>query len=170
MLNSRIKMVAYNYYFFGGVSNSYGFATDNQISYEVKFKPSDYLFEGSLPFAVTAFEFAIEIEENPDNISPPLDPKIPHTVAAIFRDFFTNNDEQVIVYICDSSDARQAVRRRKFNQWVEAFKGNEYLKIDAEIVESAKVTYYNSLILKSSHPKRQAIIDAFISITDEQGK
>lgn len=160
----------YNFLFLGGRNNSYAFVTDNQISYEVKFKDSSYLFDGRLEFPVIAFEFILEIEENPDSVRPPLDAKIPYTVAAIFRDFFAKNDEQVIIYICDSSDSRQAIRRRKFNQWVELFKGNEFLKIDAEIVESSKITYYNSLILKTNHPNRQTIIDVFISLADEQEK
>lgn len=82
-----MNVLAYNYLFFGGINNSYAFVTDNQINYEVKFKDSSYLFDGRLEYFVKAFEFVLEIEENPDNLRPPLDPKIPHTVAAIFRDF-----------------------------------------------------------------------------------
>lgn len=163
-------MDKYDYIYVGGENNSFYFITDNKIVYEIKFKDSSYLFDGRLEFPIVAFEFVLEIEENPDNVRPPLDNKIPYTVAAIFRDFFAKNDEQIIIYICDSSDAKQAIRRRKFNQWVEFFKGNEFLKIDLEIEESSKITYYNSLILRTNHPNRQIIIDVFISLADEQEK
>lgn len=166
----EIQQNSYPFYFVGGQNNSYAFVTNVKISYEIKFKSSDYIFDNRLDFSVSAYEFVVEILINPTNKKPALDPQIPFTIASIFIEFFQKNDEQVIVYICDSSDVRQEARRRKFNQWVELFKGNKFVKIDTKIVESEMITYYNSIILRTDNPRRAEIIDAFINLADEQQK
>lgn len=161
---------SYNYFFFGGIENSYAFETDSQISYEVKFKSSSYLFEGYTDYSVAAFEFVIKVAINTTGKSPALDSKIPFTIASIFRDFFSKNNEQVVIYICDSSDRKQAARRRKFNQWVDVFKGDEFVKIDTEIIEPSGVVYYNSIIIRADNPLRTEITQAFIHLSDDQVK
>jgi hypothetical protein len=160
----------YDYYFGGGVNNSYYFSTDNEIEYVVKFKDTSYIFDGRLEFEVSAFEMVIEIEENPSGIKPPLDSKMPLTIATIFKDFCEKFNERVIIYICDSSDVRQEARRRKFNQWVDLFKGDDFMKFDTEIKENEKITYHSSLIIKSDNPYKLQIIGAFIDLGKEQEK
>jgi Family of unknown function (DUF6169) len=160
----------YSFKFEGGYQNSYNFDTDNFISYDIKFKPSDYIFEGRTPFYVPTFELSITVAVNETGKNPPLDLRVPYTIASIFLDFYKQNNGQVIVFICDSSDARQEVRRRKFNQWVELFKGNEYLKFDTKIIDPLGPIYYNSIILKTNNPYRDQIIQSFIDLADEQIK
>jgi len=41
----------YNFIFRGGHNNSYTFDTNYQITYEVKFKPSSYLFDERYQFS-----------------------------------------------------------------------------------------------------------------------
>ncbi|MEY3417525.1 MAG: hypothetical protein RL060_1637, partial [Bacteroidota bacterium] len=73
----------YSYFFVGGLNNSYFFETVNDIIYEIKFKPSSYLFDNhiNLDIADLVFEFVIGIAEKPANLKPPLDKKISVTVA-----------------------------------------------------------------------------------------
>jgi hypothetical protein len=149
---------------------SYSFDTHNLISYDVKFKPSDYLFEGRTDFYMPTFELSITVAVNETGKNPPLDPRVSFTIAAIFHDFYKENKGQVVVFICDSSDTRQMVRRRKFNQWTDSFKGNEFVKFDVEILDPSGVIYYNSIILRSDNPHRSQIIDSFIDLANEQTK
>jgi Family of unknown function (DUF6169) len=160
----------YPFRFKGGEQSLYEFDTDNVISYDVRFKPCDYIFEGRVDFHVPTFELTIEVAVNETGKKPPLDPKIPFTIASIFADFYQKNDRQVIIFICDSSDRKQEVRRRKFNQWVEFFKGNEYVKFDTEIIDPIGSTYYNSIILKTDNPYRDQIIQSFIDLADDYKK
>lgn len=143
----------YEYLFAGGQENSFLFKTDNEIVYEVKFKDTSYLFS-----------------ENLTEQKPPLDSRIPVTITAIFYDFIDRNNEQVVIYICDSSDDKQAIRHRKFTQWFESFKGNDFVKINAPITDNRTVVYYTSLIIHRHNPKRQEITEAFINLTDDQQK
>ena len=166
----EIQKNSYPFYFVGGQNNGYVFVTDSAISYEIKFKSSDYLFENRLDFPVSAYEFVIEIALNPTNKKAVTDSKMPFTIASIFMDFFQKNKEQVFVYICDSSDAKQEARRRKFNQWVELFKGGKFIKVDTKITESQEITYYNSIIIRADNPRISVIVGAFIDIANEYQK
>ena len=160
----------YEFYFGGGQNNSYYFSTDLEIDYVVKFKDTSYIFDGRLDFDIQAFEMVIEIEDNPNQIKPPLDAKMPITISTIFKDFCEKFNERVIIYICDSSDIRQEARRRKFNQWVDLFKGDEFLKFDTAIKENLKITYHSSLIIRDNNPYKMQIIEAFINLGKEQDK
>jgi Family of unknown function (DUF6169) len=160
----------YDFDYAGGKHNSYYFNTDFDITYHVKFKDSSYLFDGRLEFEVQAFELIIEIYDNPMGIKPPLDSKMPLTIATIFKDFCEKFNERVIIYICDSSDIRQEARRRKFNQWVEQFKGDDYLKLDTAIKENAKIIYHSSVIVRNDNPFKMQIFDAFLNLAREQEK
>lgn len=160
----------YDFDFVGGAYNSYYFNTDFNITYLVKFKDSSYLFDGRLSFEIQAYEMVIEIEDNPNDIKPPLDSKIPLTIFTIFNDFCNNFNESVMIYICDSSDIRQEARRRKFNQWVDIFKGDRYLKFDTAIEESPQITYHSSLIIRFDNPFKTQIIEAYVNLADEQKK
>jgi hypothetical protein len=166
----QIEQPMYEFSFAGGINNSYYFTTDNQITYHVKFKDSSYLFDGRLDFDVYAFEMVIEIEDNPTGINPPLDTNIPLTIATIFKEFCDSFNERVIIYICDSSDVRQEARRRKFNQWVDQFKGDNYLKFDTAIEESSRIIFHSSLIMRFDNPYKMQLIEAFVNLADEQKK
>jgi Family of unknown function (DUF6169) len=166
----EIQNNSYPFLFLGGQNSSYVFVTDLRISYEIKFKSSSYLFDNRLDFNLSVHEFVIEVAINPTGKRPALDTKIPFTIASIFIDFFEKDNEQAIVYICDSSDIRQEARRRKFNQWVELFKGNHFIKVDTEIIESPLITYHNSIILRADNPRRGTIVDAFIELANNQKK
>lgn len=120
------------------------------------FKPSSYLFPNHPVFNKDVYEFIVRIQVN-----PPVDPLLPPTIAAIFHDFF-QREGAVVVYICDSSDGRQAVRFRKFNSWYSYFEGRGtiLMKIDLEF-EDKDVPIYTSLILQAKHPFLPEIISAY---------
>lgn len=161
---------AYEYRVENEFKTKYSFDTDNLISYDVKFKPSDYIFEGRTEVYIPTFELSITVAINETGKNPPLDSRVSYTIAAIFYDFYKENNGQVVIFICDSSDTRQEVRRRKFNQWTETFKGNEFVKLDVQIIDPEGVVYYNSIILRTDNPYRSQILDSFIDLANEQSK
>jgi hypothetical protein len=164
------ELPMYDFYFGRGINNSYYFSTDSEIDYVVKFKDTSYIFDGRLDFEVQAFEMVIEIEDNPTGLKPPLDAKIPLTISTIFKEFCDSFNERVIIYICDSSDIRQEARRRKFNQWVDQFKGDNYLKFDTAIEESSRIIFHSSIIMRIDNPYKMQLIEAFVNLADEQKK
>ena len=169
-MQAKEEIIPYEFLFSEGIHHVYGFETDNAIVYQIKFKNTSYIFEQHLDFPIVAFEFVISVALNPTDKSPSLDNRVSHTVALIFKDFFKKTPEQVIIYICDSSDRRGAVRKRKFDQWVDYFKENEFVKVNATIIDLVGITYYNALIIRKDNPNRLAITEAFINLAEEQDK
>ena len=169
-MENKDSIEPYKTLFLGGEDNLSSFETSNSIVYEVKFKSTSYIFDNYLTFPIDAFEFTIFVAYNPTDKNPPLDPKIPFTIASIFNDFFQRIPEQVVIYICDSSDLRQSVRKRKFDQWVEYFKGKEFAKINSTINDIDGRVYHNALIIRRDNPHYTEITEAFINLAEEQDK
>jgi hypothetical protein len=169
-MNNKEVIEPYKTLFLGGVDNRSSFKTSNSIVYEVQFKSTSYIFDNYLTFPIDAFEFTISVAYNPTDKNPPLDPKIPFTIASIFTDFFQRIPEQVVVYICDSSDLKQSVRKRKFDQWVEYFKGQEFAKVNSTINDLDGRVYHNALIIRRDNPHYIEITEAFIKLAEEQDK
>lgn len=159
----------YNFLFTGNSDNSYIFETDFSIVYDVKFKPSSYLFDGiDTHIANQVYESIIGIVYKPTTAKAPLDKRIGSTIAHIFNDFFSKNSNSISIYICDSSDKKQEVRMKKFNQWFYEFHDSTFIKIDEKLIDTEKNSFPIAMILKINNPNRMAIIDAFIKITENQ--
>jgi hypothetical protein len=149
------ETVEYTYYFF---------KTSNGIIYEVSFRPTPYLFETSYPFAENVFESVIKVIEKSSKTLVPFDKKVKRTIAEIFYHFFSDK-QRIIVYICDTADARHLARARKFGLWFEKFKTTQFMKVDASIIDEMGVIYMNALILHRENPYFVEIIDAFRKVT-----
>jgi hypothetical protein len=110
------------------------------------------------------FEFSIIVVEKPEGKLPQPDNRIPATVAGIFHHFFTAR-ERVVVYICETADMRASARMRKFNQWFEWYRGNEFLQVSLPIEQSITgEKYYNAMILHSSNPLAGVFVEAYIKL------
>jgi hypothetical protein len=164
-------LLAYDYSFAGGVNNSYVFESNFSINYEVKFKPTPYLLDSSFEFSEDVYEMAIQVVENETGKRPPLDRLIPITIANIFKDFYRRCDRTITFYICESADAKQEVRMRKFNSWFEYFRERDYMKFDFPIFDkNDKLVYQNAIILKQSNPYFFEIIREFRKVSEGYGE
>ncbi len=162
-----------NYYEFegiGGQYNSYVFSTRSDLIYEIRFTPTPYLFGHQSPYSNHIFEFSILLLVNPTQKEPVYDALVSHTVAAVIEDFYKQNDQYIMIYICDSSDGRQMVRNRKFNSWFEYFSATDYLKIDKVITDADGERFPVSLIVKDSNPKLLDIFRDFTHLVDGYSK
>ena len=165
MQNEAPQSLAYNFRFDGGTSNTYVFLTTAGYWYNVSFKPSGYVFPRSPGFADDVFEFVIALTNGPSGSLPMADPLIEPTVVALFQDFFARRGV-VVIYICDSSDDRQAIRHRLFNQWFLRYRHLGFVKLDAELDDPAG-RIYTSVLVHRTYPHRVAVLDAFLQLTDE---
>lgn len=138
------KSDSYDFAHNGGADNLYAFATDNKIIYEVRFKPSGYLFDDDQPFVDSILEMVLLPVKADVEKEKLLDEKIPATVADILVHFFTQK-EKVILYVCEDNDNRGAVRSRKFIQWFETYKVENIFKFNFTITDG-KESYYNRLV------------------------
>lgn len=155
MQKDNIK--SYNFRFTGDLVNSYLFTTAYGAAYSVKFKSTPYLFENSPEIADQVYELVIDLIR-PVSIRSGLDPAIAVTVVAICKDFFADK-ERILLYICETADARHRARVRKFDAWFREFNDSRFLKIDANFPDVNNITYYVSLIFRSDHSGRHTIID-----------
>jgi hypothetical protein len=169
MSENTVLSEPYSFEFIGGKNNSYIFQTDAGIQYEIKFVPSGYLFEEGHPARDFTFEYIIAVLENNTEKTPPLDRRIPLTLALIFQDFFQEH-RNVGVYICDSSDDKQAIRFRKFNIWFYHFSGTLFNKLDFPIKDTDGTYIYTSLIMRTDNPNYQVVVDGYLQITQNAGQ
>jgi Family of unknown function (DUF6169) len=102
----------YEYFFEGGLNNTYVFETNSNILYGVKFKPSEYIISDK-SYSNSIYEMIIEVLDIPNEKRLYPDKIIPPTIAIIIKDFFLKIHQPILMYICDSSDNKQLVRHRK---------------------------------------------------------
>ncbi len=157
-------MLSYRFIVKNDDFNTHAFSTENNIEYEVKFKPTGYIFNNNAIWTYYCYEFSIEVKSNPTGRLPPLDAKIPPTIAAIFVSFFQDKEKSVL-YTCETKDGKAVARLRKFDTWFRQFNDDVFLKIDNAFYDpDLKITYYNSLIVKQLNPYKDEIIEAFGSL------
>lgn len=166
-----MKESSYRYTFIGGQDNVYAFTTSQLIDYEVKFAPSDYIFERVSELGITAYEMIVVVTGTLETSKIPADSDIYSTVAAIFNDFFDTH-EKVIVFVCDTADNRQRARARKFTTWFYRGlidTGLQVTKIDRQVIADDGEQILLSMFIHTQHPNRLIAIDAFMSLgTDEK--
>lgn len=86
--------------------------------------------------------------------------KIGQTVAEIVKSFFRNGDN-VLVYICDTSDRMQAARNRKFKSWFCQYTEEGDFEFVSEIMDVGDDEYFAALIINKSHQNPNDTINAF---------
>jgi hypothetical protein len=144
----------------------YLFDTDFELSYEIVFKPTPYLFSPDKPYSNDTYEFSIIVIENPNHASPPFDNRIGSTIARIFDEFYKINGNTVSLYICASYDNRQQVRYRKFNSWFTTFGKSKYVKIDSLLKDLQNNEFPISLIFSLENPYRNLSSNDFYEVID----
>lgn len=150
--------------------NTYFFQTQLGIYYAVKFRPSSYMLGEDKIYSQNVFEFIIELVFNPLARKPPLDKLVSSTIAAIIEHFYEKKDKSVCIYICDSSDGKQDIRRKKFDEW---FYNQNYIglmKFDEIIVDSKNNRFPLSLIIKNDNPYFIEIITDFAALAKVNSK
>lgn len=142
----------------GGERNIYAFTTVDEIGYEVRFVPSSYMFDNYIEHHVDAYEMVIAVADNPLGRRIPADPLTEPTIRTIFYDFFRNK-EQVIIFICDSSDGRQKARARKFTSWFYGDVPPYILKFDTKFSDGEKEVILLSIILDARNSRVRELVD-----------
>ena len=156
---------SYEFMYAGGNQKAYFFLTENDIAYQVKFVPSNYLFATHAEFQIQAFKMSISVAQRDTVGRLPVDSLISPTIAALFYDFFRTR-EQVIVYVCDTSDKRQSARARKFDAWFYSYSQAHLAKLNKIIPDGDRFTFI-SMILHDQHPYRCQVAEAFFELGEK---
>jgi len=136
--------------------NRYQFVTEVNILYHFVFDEDEPI--GGVP----TYQFSIV---NVSNMPPSNDGKVKRLTMAVLENFFENNDF-VILYICDTSDGRQSVRTRLFQKWFKEFDiENKYLILADSIVDE-NIKNEFGIIIQRSNPAINAVITDFNNMTE----
>ena len=134
-------------------NGSLGFETQYGSVYEVGFV-EDYTFMDE-----NAFQFFILESQGKHSVKDPL---VRETIWVILETFFLENNP-VILYICDMSDGKQAIRNRLFSMWYYEYEQRESFTFLSTKVEVESTDYYASVLVKNSNPQLEDIKVTFNS-------
>lgn len=104
-----------------------------------------------------AYQFTIS---NRSNQPSPLDQKFRDTILLLIEAFFTANPN-ILLYICETGDGRQAFRSRLFIRWFNTYsRRDEYVMRTAE-VQKGETKNFAALIVQKSNPRIHEILAEF---------
>lgn len=132
-------------------NGSLGFKIQYGSIYEVGFV-EDYTFMDE-----NAYQFFILESQGNHSIKGPL---VRETIWAIIE-LFLYQKNPIILYICDMSDGKQAIRNRLFSMWYYEYEQREEFTFLSAKVEVESTDYYASVIVKNSNPQLKEIKDSF---------
>lgn len=140
-----------HYYVMLSPKGGYIFETEGGIHYTISFE------EDSPIGGCNTFQFIIEKMEN---VRSGYDSKVEQTILAIINQFFIEHLD-VLLYLCDDSDGREANRNRLFLSW---FKKNA--DPDRFTILTANATiegkgFYAAIIVENRNPMLKSIIEDF---------
>ena len=95
-----------------------------------------------------------------ENVHAKHDPKVEATVLAIIDEFFLSN-LNVLLYICDTSDGREAKRNRLFLMWFERNAEPNRFTIRTAQANIEEETLYLAIIVENRNSRLQEITEEF---------
>lgn len=128
------------------------FTTDNGLHYIVSFDPDD------VSLSHLCYQLVIV---NVDNQPSPRDLKLRDTIVAIVEGFFTSNNE-VMLYVCETGDGKQAMRNRLFQYWYSRYeRKQEFTFLSASIKDEEGIVNYATLIIRNDNPNYTEVVNEF---------
>ena len=104
-----------------------------------------------------AYQFYINNESHRPS---PNDEKLKATVYRIIEAFFTANPD-ILLYICETGDGRQAFRSRLFIRWFNNYAGRDTYVMQTAEVQEGKTKNFAALIVQKSNPRLEEILAEF---------
>jgi Family of unknown function (DUF6169) len=158
------KPESYNFFRVADRPNIYSFATDAEATYAIRFKHAPHLFSREPALSAYIYEMVIDLVEVGNKDA--LDLRIGPTIVAICEDFL-RQEQNVLLYICETGDFRHTARARKFDSWFRQLGRRSFIKLDTQLPDPSGVIYFISLIIRLENPNFPAIIAAFKRFSDE---
>lgn len=140
--------------------NSFIFETKHGVVYSVGFLQDVSFYRDGV------YQFYL-INMSGKTIS--ADKYISETVRVIIEEFFTHK-EAVMLYICDTTDGRQASRDRLFRIWFDTYVHNRSYSLHTESTVIDNIRYYSSILMRRDHPNMMSVLSSFINFTEEHSQ
>jgi len=97
-----------------------------------------------------------------------IDPRIGNTLVQIIKTFL-NGLINAVVYVCDASDSKELLRKKKFDMWFRQYDDGTIIKIDGHIA-TKDFEIYNTILIHKDNPKKNRFIEAFNDLNSQGGK
>lgn len=104
-----------------------------------------------------AYQFVIN---NENHVPSPLDYKLRDTIFCIIEAFFAANPD-ILLYICETGDGKQAFRSRLFVRWFNTYSGRHAYVMKTAEVQEGSMRNFAALIVQKSNPRLDEIIGEF---------
>ena len=126
------------------------FHTQANVVYYVSFK-EDMEIAG-----LDSYQFIIERKSEKQG----YDAEVKESIIAIINEFFAQNND-ILLYICDTSDGREAIRNRLFVRWFKETDTDNVFEIKtADAIVEGEGMFF-AIIFKKSNPKYTEISTEF---------
>lgn len=129
----------------------YEFVTADGVRYSASF------LEDTPMGGCETYQFGFRKKED-SHVS--YDSNVKETLLTIIKQFFIENDN-VLLYICDTSDGREAKRNRLFIRWFEEFANPAQFTMRAASAVVEGQGFYAAIIVENSNPRLEAILADF---------
>ena len=140
-----------HYYVMLSPKGGYIFETEGGIHYTIS-------FEEDTPIGgCNTFQFVIEKMEK---VRSGHDAKIEQTILAILNEFFVEHLD-VLLYMCDDSDGREANRNRLFLAWFKKHAAPDRFTIRTASAIVEGKGFYAAIIVENRNPLLETIIADF---------
>ena len=141
------------YYVMLSPKDNYIFETERGIHYSIS-------FEEETPIGgCDSYQFIIE---KIDKVRSSHDAKVESTILAILDEFFAEHLD-VLLYMCDDSDGREANRNRLFLTWFKKHAAPERFTIRTASAVVEGKGFYAAIIVENRNPMLETIIADFES-------
>ena len=139
----------YNFFLEG---DEYCFVTNEGISYNAYFIEPGTFYEQYPIIHPHVLEFGFYAKQKPKR----TDTRVGDTIICMLQDFFHKNPDGILYFLCDSVDAKQLARHRKFEAWFLSTETKGLVKHNFQTTVEG-LTFYFSLVFKSSNAHQQYI-------------
>ena len=127
------------------------FHTEFEVDYEIVIKSNNVL----IPTGAYALDI-INIEHQPS----PGDPKFKKTLLAIVEEFFLQNND-VMLYVTETKDSKQAFRNRLFVRWFNTYKYRDRFFIKTAEGKMEGQMNFMAIISRKDNPNLRKAIEEF---------
>ncbi|MBX9784922.1 MAG: hypothetical protein K2X48_16650 [Chitinophagaceae bacterium] len=143
--------------------NYFEFTTTAGISYACFFISYADYFKDFKEVADSIYSVNLEVlGKNKHNVA--LDERTGLTIVEILKSFLSKLEEAV-VYVCDNSDGRELLRKRKFDIWFRKYDDGTIIKVDGHIV-IPNFDIYNAILIHKDNPNKNRFIEVFTELNE----
>ena len=87
-------------------------------------------------------------------------PKVKETVICIVEEYFRNNAD-ILLYICETGDNKQAMRNRLFIRWFNEYRFQQNFILRTASVRDGDQDNFAAIIVQRNHPDLDKILTTF---------